>query len=257
MVNLRKVSDLLNIEYIIERLTHEERETMFLSVDELIPLYPFNEYEFVISNLLWRWKMDLVEYNEMREKYYEKNIHLDKFQMAWKSVWKWAEDLMIEWNYDLKKPSRRIDPNYTQQTSYDAYMKYEEWIIRVEIKASRVSDSSSHEEALVDKALFSTDDKPFWMNFQQLKPQLCDVFIFIAIYRDSLTYWVLSSNEVKNYWNEKGQRWRFSQWQHSWNAWNEWQLHIKNVNISDFDKYLAEKNNIKEKIVCAFLRNVT
>lgn len=35
------------------------------------------------------------------------------------------------------------------------------------------------------------------MNFQQVKPRCCDVFVWIAVWRDVIRYWVLSSNEVE------------------------------------------------------------
>lgn len=252
MINFEKISNLLEINNLINKLSELDKEDMNNQVWDLVHIYPFNEYEFVISNLLGRWKMNLEEYDKMRENYHSRNIHLDKFQMAWKSVWKWAEDLLLEGNYWLYKPSRKIDINYSQQTSYDAYMNFQDNIIRVEIKASRVTESWNNDDFFIDKALFSTDNKSFWMNFQQLKPQFCDVFIFIAIYRDKLTYWVLSSDEVKNYGNNTWDRWKFSKWQHSWNSWNEWQLHIRDTNISDFDKYSVEKEDISESIIMAF-----
>jgi hypothetical protein len=45
-------------------------------------------------------------------------------------------------------------------------------------------------------------------------------------------------------------------WQHNWNAWNEWQLHIRETNISDFDIYLKEPNEISRAITEAYLRNL-
>lgn len=36
------------------------------------------------------------------------------------------------------------------------------------------------------------------MNFQQIKPGCCDVFVWIGVWRDVIRYWVLSSDEVAN-----------------------------------------------------------
>lgn len=258
MTNFEKIVELLAIESIIERLSRLEKEEMIRKLQDLEDLvYPFSDYEFIISNLLWLDKMSLEEYENMREEYMGRNRHLDKFQMAWKNVGKWAEDIMIDWWYWLQKPSKVVDSNYSQQTSYDAYMDYNWGIIRVEIKASRVTESWNDTEIFIDKALFSDTDKTFWMNFQQLKPQYCDVFVFIAIYRDKLKYWILSSNEVRNYWNQGWQHWRFSPWQHSWNAGNEWQLHIRETNIQDFNWFLTEPENIRDAIINAYNRQVS
>jgi len=253
MVNFDKIIELLAIENIIDRLSILEKEEMISKLHDLSDVvYPFSDYELIISNLLWLNKMSLNEYEIMREEYMERNEYLDTFQMAWKSVWTWAEKMIRWWWHWLKKPSRQIDPNYSQQTSYDAYMEYQWNIIRVEIKASRVTESWNDVDFFIDKALFSNTNKPFWMNFQQLKPQYCDVFIFIAIYRDKLTHWILSSNEVRNYWNWEWQSGRFSPWQHSWNAGNEWQLHIRETNIHDFDLFISEPEDIKNNVIIAY-----
>jgi len=255
MASFEKIVELLAIENIVNRLSSMEKKEMINKLHDLKDVvYPFSDYEFIISNLLWMNKMSLSEYENMRDEYMTRNRHLDKFQMAWKSVWKWAEDIMIDWGYWLKKPSKKIDPNYSQQTSYDAYMEHNWGIIRIEIKASRVTESWNDTDFFIDKALFSDTDKSFWMNFQQLKPQYSDVFVFIAIYRDKLKHWILSSNEVKNYWELEWQTWRFSPWQHSWNAGNEWQLHIRETNIHDFDWFLAEPENIRNAIIKAYKR---
>lgn len=34
------------------------------------------------------------------------------------------------------------------------------------------------------------------MNFQQVKPACCDVFIWLGVWRDKIRYWVLASREV-------------------------------------------------------------
>jgi hypothetical protein len=200
MVNFERIVSILDISGIVKRLSQMEKEEMVEKLKTLSIIYPFSEYEFVISTLLGLKKMSFEEYETMKEAYLLKNAHLDKFQMAGKSVGKWAEDLMIEGGYGLQRPSKKIDPNYSQQTSYDAVMIYENHLIRIEIKAARMTESGNDEDFFVDKALFSTDkEKSFWLNFQQLKPQYCDVFVFIAIYRDKLIHRILSSDEVKNY----------------------------------------------------------
>ncbi|MDR1492691.1 MAG: hypothetical protein LBT05_08210 [Planctomycetaceae bacterium] len=37
------------------------------------------------------------------------------------------------------------------------------------------------------------------MNFQQLKPKCCDVFLWIAVYRDAIKYWVINSNAIQTH----------------------------------------------------------
>ncbi len=56
-----------------------------------------------------------------------------------------------------------------------------------ETKGSLASRAYSHEEA--QKANFK-------YHYQQLKPSCCDVFIWIGVCRDTLLYWVLTSDEL-------------------------------------------------------------
>ena len=72
----------------------------------------------------------------------------------------------------------------------------EKQIIKIEVKASRAVDFNSQEPLYV-KALSWQSKKPFDMNFQQIKPKCCDVFVWIGVWRDIIKYWVLSSKEVE------------------------------------------------------------
>ena len=124
---------------------------------------------------------------------------------------------------ELKKPSKKLYQEYSGQ--------YDMWIdgIKIEVKAYRAVDSNS-QEPLYIKALSRTTGKPFLMNFQQLKPQCCDVFIWVAVFRDEIVLWVMNSNEVAN--NPL-----FSKGQHRGNKGNEGQLHIKDDNVHVLKKY--------------------
>jgi hypothetical protein len=83
MTNFEKIVELLAIEDIINRLSSLEKEEMIRKLHNLSDIvYPFSDYEFIISNLLGSDKMSLSEYESMREEYITKNRHLDKFQMA-------------------------------------------------------------------------------------------------------------------------------------------------------------------------------
>ena len=85
------------------------------------------------------------------------------------------------------------------------------------------------------------------MNFQQLKPQCCDVFIWIAVYRDNISMWILNSKEVMSHPD-------YSVGQHRGNSGNEGQLHIKNTNIKTLDEYLLEDDDICTAIQNAYNR---
>jgi uncharacterized secreted protein with C-terminal beta-propeller domain len=71
---------------------------------------------------------------------------------------------------------------------------------------------SDSEEPLYVKALSRNTKKRFLMNFQQLKPQCCNVFIWVAVFRDEIVLWVMNSQEVQSnplyspgqHWGNKG-----------------------------------------------------
>ena len=69
-------------------------------------------------------------------------------------------------------------------------------MIKIEVKASRAVDFNSQEPLYV-KALAWESKMPFDMNFQQVKPKCCDVFVWIGVWRDTIKYWVLASKEVE------------------------------------------------------------
>lgn len=74
------------------------------------------------------------------------------------------------------------------------------------------------------------------MNFQQIKPSCCDVFVWVAVWRDVIKYWVLASNEVAS--NR-----HYSKGQHRGNV-GEGQLHLTGDNIQQFAQYEVKPNRL-------------
>lgn len=188
-------------------------------------VFPFNEYECLICNLIEKKGLTYEQYLEIRTEYVAQNPNLWIFEISAPRGFgeKFAQTYVHGMCTDLKKPSKKLDPDYSGQ--------YDMWLdgIKIEVKASRAVDSNS-QEPLYIKALSRTTGKPFLMNFQQLKPQCCDVFIWVAVFRDEIVLWVMNSDEVAN--NPL-----FSKGQHRGNKGNEGQLHIKDDNIHVLEKY--------------------
>jgi len=115
------------------------------------------------------------------------------------------------------------------------------------VKASRAVDFDSNEPLYI-KALSSNSKKRFDMNFQQIKPYCCDIFVWIAVWRDLIKYWVLSSNEVLNDKN-------YSIGQHRGNE-NEGQLHINERNIKQYNKYLSPPDKLLRAFRRAYKRQI-
>jgi hypothetical protein len=199
-------------------------------------VYPFNRFEYRISRLLSEQVMTFEDYCTLRREYLERNKYLSVFEITAPRTFgeNWAQEHLYKLVPELQRPSKNLDPDYSGQ--------YDFWFngIRIEVKASRAVKRSSG-GSLISKALSSDSPDRFDMNFQQIKPGCCDVFVWIAVWRDIIRYWVLSSDEVK------GNPY-FSAGQHRGNT-GEGQLWLKESNIAAFNRYLAQPEEILGKII--------
>lgn len=204
-------------------------------LDSLYSIYPFNKFEYVISHLIASNTITLRQYLGIRNRYLERNKYLYVFEITAPSTFgiTWAQRHLNEIVPELQRPSVEYDPNYSGE--------YDFWYdgIKIEVKASRAVQRKSG-ESLIIKALSSDSRRGFDMNFQQLKPACCDVFVWIAVWRDVIRYWVLSSDEVKN--NDY-----YSEGQHRGNI-GEGQLWIKETNINEFTQYEVDVRNLLKAI---------
>lgn len=211
-------------------------------VDEDQAIFPFNEYEHLICHLINIDGLTFEQYMEIRTEYISENPNLWIFEISAPRGFgeKFAQTYVHGKCTALKKPSKKLDPSYSGE--------YDMWLdgIKIEVKASRAVDASS-DEPLYIKALSRDTDKPFLMNFQQLKPQCCDVFIWVAVFRDEIVLWVMNSSEVQN--NPL-----FSKGQHRGNNGNEGQLHVKHDNVHLLEKYEVGDKDLGEVIRAAARR---
>ncbi len=214
------------------------------SLETLVSVYPFNEYEFIISHLLAKDVLSLDQYLEMRDNYIARNMYLYIFEISAPRTFgeSWAQGHLEELVPELLKSTKKLDPNYSGQ--YDFLLDGK---IRIEVEASRGVDASI-DAPLYVKALSSDSTKPFWMNFQPIKPACCDMIVWIAVWRDVILYWVWSSNEIESspY---------YSKGQHRGNV-GEGQLHVTHENIRAFDLYAVQSNKLAEAIREAYKRQV-
>lgn len=213
-------------------------------LENLYSVYPFNEFEYIISTLLAKDILSFDYYLEMRDSYIERNFFLYIFEIGGPRTFgeTWAQSHLKELVPELHKPSRKLHASYSGE--YDFYLDGE---IRIEVKASRAVDANS-DEPLYVKALSSDSSKTFWMNFQQVKCACCDVFVWIAVWRDKIRYWILSSHELENHPD-------YSKGQHRGNV-GEGQLHVRQDNIHDFEPYEAPSNKLAQAIRNAYKREL-
>ena len=210
----------------------------------LLSVYPFNQFEYLISILLGKGVLSLDGYYEIRDEYVARNLYLYIFEISGPRTFgdAWAQGHLKELVPDLVKPSKKLDPKYSGE--YDFFLDGK---IRIELKASRAVDFDTNEPLYV-KALSSDSKKSFDMNFQQIKCDCCDVFVWVGVWRDVIRHWILSSKEVKS--NK-----HYSPGQHRGNV-GEGQLHLKQDSISDFAKYEVKGSDLLEAIRAAHIRQM-
>jgi len=211
-------------------------ERVLQIVEEDDAVFPFNEYEHLICHLLDGNTLTFEEYMEIRSEYIAQNPNLWIFEISAPRGFgeKFAQTYVQGKCPKLLKPSKKL---------HDAYSgEYDFWLdgIRIEVKGSRAVDSDS-EEPLYMKAVERNTDKRFLMNFQQLKPQCCDVFVWLAVFRDEIVIWVLSSEEVLSHR-------LYSRGQHRGNSGNEGQMHIRHDNINLLSPYELGAGDLESAI---------
>ena len=154
------------LDSLITQLSHEEESELRVKLDNLMSVYPFNEYEFIISTLLGLKKLTLEDYYLMRDEYIARNMYLHIFEISAPRGFGelWAQGHLKELVPALDKPTKKIDPDYGGQYDFLLFMDDNKFLT-VEVKASRAVDFDSKEPLYV-KALSKEENKPFDMNFQ-------------------------------------------------------------------------------------------
>jgi len=76
------------------------------------------------------------------------------------------------------------------------------------------------------------------MNFQQIKLDIADVFIFVGVWVDKILYWVLTNKEVEKHPIRS----------HQHRGGIEFQIGITGKNINEFRKFLVEPSKLFESI---------
>jgi len=141
------------LEKLINTLSATDRDKVKNRLDDLISVYPFNEYEYIISSLLALDKITLDDYLEIRDEYVARNMFLYIFEISAPRGFgeQWAQGHLKELAPELIKPTKKIEENYSGQYDFLYQMPNKE-MIKIEVKASRAVDFDSQEPLYV-KAL--------------------------------------------------------------------------------------------------------
>jgi hypothetical protein len=221
------------LDRLVSTLEPRDRNRIEARLKSLVSAFPFNEYEFILMFLRDRSVITFPQYEELRRNYVDANRYLNLFGLAPRIFGQvWGEQHLRDLDARFQKPDPGVDPDYEGQ--------YDLWIegVRVEAKAARAIDTK-HRGELVSKALRSDSDRPFWMNFQQLKLDACDTFVFIGVWVDCLRYWVLSREEVR----------QNPYLSHQHRGGVEYQIGITKKNIREFDRFLANGPEVADRVI--------
>jgi len=221
----------------IESLAPEDKKTLLARLSSLKSIFPFNEYEYRLMFLLDRAIITFKEYERLRDNFVSENPYLELYGIAPRIFGEqWAQQHLMDIDNRFKKPSRAIDKKF--QGEYDLYIPYNKGIIKVEVKACRAINTKIRGK-LESKALPFNSKEPFWMNFQQIKLDIADVFIFIGVWTNKILYWVLTNEEVKNH----------PIISHQHRGGIEYQIGITDKNIKQFRKFLVKPKGLVKTII--------
>ena len=237
----------------------KDKEAFEVNIDSLTSIYPFSKYEYIISKLLTDKILSFNDYLNLRDDYIERNLFLYVFELTGPRSFgdTWALSHLTTIEPLLTKATRKKDPLYNGE--YDMILPYQGSNIKIEVKASRAVDRAKNDMPLYQKALSSSSKEDFLMNFQQLKPSCCDVFIWLAVYRDKVRYWVMKNTAVTanpdfcpQHRNEETAT-RIKQYDKS--SIFEGQIMIHKSNIGSISDFEVDSRQIRQAIIAEFERN--
>ncbi len=221
----------------VENLGPKDKKSLLARLSSLKSVFPFNEYEYRLMYLLNKGIITFKEYEKLRNNYVLKNPYLDLYGIAPRIFGEqWAQQHLIDIDGRFKKPSKEIDPKY--QGEYDLYLSFDKKLIKVEVKTCRAINTKIRGN-LQSKALSFSSKEPFWMNFQQIKLDIADAFVFIGVWVDKILYWVLTNKEVKGH----------PIISHQHRGGIEYQIGITNKNIKQFKKFLVKPKSLVRIII--------
>lgn len=230
-------------------------------LEHLISIYPFSRYEYIISTLLAKDKLTYDEYLQIRDEYINRNLFLPIFEITAPRGFGdiWAFGHLHEMEPEFQRPNKKIDSTYNGE--YDLFLNWidekgEKHYIKIEVKASRATDRERTDEPLYIKALASDSKRSFLMNFQQMKPKCCDVFIWIAVYRDKINYWVINSNAIQTnkYFTPQHRNESTANRKKDYKKIDiyEGQIMITNDNIHEFLKFETDGKKLKDAVIAQY-----
>ena len=98
------------LETLSASLSGDDRLILSARLESLVSVFPFNEYEYILSFLLDRGIVSFGEYEELRNNYVSDNRYLGLFGLAPRIFGQiWGETHLMDLDSRFVKPSRELD----------------------------------------------------------------------------------------------------------------------------------------------------
>ena len=230
-MDLKQFKD--SLEILAHSLEECDREMLESRLRGLISAYPFNEYEFTLMFLSEKGVLGFDQYERLRKEYVSSNKYMELYSLAPRIFGGiWGESHVRDLDHRFQKPSKCLDPSYEGQ--YDLWLQG----VRVEVKCSRATRTDLR-GGQQSRALLYQSTAPIWMNFQQLKPDNCDVFVFVGVWLDRIIYWVFSSREVQEN----------THLSHQHRGGIEYQIGFRRGNINEFNIFRVDPSELSSAVI--------
>jgi hypothetical protein len=120
------------LSHLLDSLKQEDRELLKVRLEGLTSVFPFNQYEYILTFLVSRQVIAFPDYEALRENYVSANKYLDLYGLAPRILGQvWGEKHLMDLDRRFQKPNRSLDKNYSGE--------YDLWLdgVKVEVKAAR------------------------------------------------------------------------------------------------------------------------
>ena len=105
---------------LLASLSADNEDKIKTRLENLISVYPFNEYEYIISGLLGLGKISFDDYLEIRDEYIARNMYLYIFEISAPRGFgeQWAQGHLMELAPELIKPTKKLEENYSGEYDF-------------------------------------------------------------------------------------------------------------------------------------------
>ena len=110
----------------------EDADAFQARLEGLVSVYPFSEFEYIISHLLAKSKITLQEYEDLRQTYIDRNLYLPIFEISAPRGFgdTWACGLLMQIAPALERPTKKLDKHFNGE--YDSETAVQELVNAVE-----------------------------------------------------------------------------------------------------------------------------